>query len=219
MAKYRGPRLRIVRRLGELAGLTRKTTTRDSRPGQHGAARKKPTQFAIRLAEKQKLRYYYGVTEAQLVRYVRQARQQKGSTGQLLLQQLEMRLDNILFRLGFAPTLPAARQLVSHGHVLVSGKRVTIASYPCRPGEVITVAQKEHARTLVRQFLQQATRELPAHLSLNRESLTAMIHQRAERREVPLNLNELLVVEYYSNRISSLSPSEDSNRMIRGGGG
>lgn len=202
MAKYRGPRLRIVRRLGELPALTRKTSRRDSRPGQHGAARIKPSAFSIRLAEKQKLRYYYGVTESQLVRYVRQARRAKGSTGEILLQQLERRLDNIVYRLGFAPTLPAARQLVSHGHILVNGKQVTIASYPCRPREVITVRSKELSRTLVRQNLSQTSREIPTHLSLNRESLTSVVNQRAERREIPLRINELLVVEFFSNRLS-----------------
>lgn len=201
MAKYRGPRLRIVRRLGELPALTRKTTRRDSRPGQHGAARVKPSAYSIRLAEKQKLRYYYGVTEAQLVRYVRQARSAKGSTGEVLLQQLEMRLDNIVFRLGFAPTLPAARQLVSHGHIQVNGKRVTIASYPCRARDVVSVRAKEASRTLVRQTLGQVSREVPAHLSLNRESLTSIVNQRADRREIPLVINELLVVEFFSNRL------------------
>jgi small subunit ribosomal protein S4 len=201
MAKYRGPRIRIVRRLGELPALTRKTTRRDSRPGQHGAARIKPSPFSIRLAEKQKLRYYYGVTESQLVRYVRQARRAKGSTGEILLQQLERRLDNIIYRLGFAPTLPASRQLVSHGHVQVNGKQVTIASYPCRPGEVVTVRTKELSRNRVRQALAQTSREIPAHLSLNRESLTARVQQRASRQEVPLAINELLVVEFFSNRL------------------
>lgn len=201
MVKYRGPRLRIVRRLGELPALTRKTTRRDARPGQHGAARIKPSAYSIRLAEKQKLRYYYGVTESQLVRYVRQARQAKGSTGEVLLQQLERRLDNLVYRLGFAPTLPAARQLVSHGHVLVDGQRVTIASYPCRPREVLSVRNNEASRTLVRQSLGQAAREIPTHLSLNRESLTARVQQRADRREIPLAINELLVVEFFSNRL------------------
>ncbi len=201
MVKYRGPRLRIVRRLGELPALTRKTTRRDSRPGQHGAARIKPSAFSIRLAEKQKLRYYYNVTETQLVRYVRQARRAKGSTGEILLQQLERRLDNVVFRLGFAPTLPAARQLVSHGHVQVNGQRVTIASYPCRAREVVSIRTKEASRTLVRQSLSQASREVPGHLSLNRESLTARVNQRADRQEIPLSINELLVVEYFSNRL------------------
>jgi small subunit ribosomal protein S4 len=201
MVKYRGPRIRLVRRLGELPALTRKTTRRDSRPGQHGAARIKPSAFSIRLAEKQKLRYYYGVSEAQLVRYVRQARRLKGSTGELLLQQLERRLDNLLYRLGFAPTLPAARQLVSHGHVLVNGKRVTIASYPCRPRENISIRNHPASQTLVRQALSQASRAVPGHLSCNAESLTATIHQRADRQEIPLSINELLVVEFFSNRL------------------
>jgi small subunit ribosomal protein S4 len=111
MSRYRGAVLRITRRLGELPGLTRKTTKRNSRPGQHGDQARKPSEYAIRLEEKQKLKFNYGVTEKQLLRYVRDARRIKGSTGEALLQLLEMRLDNIVFRLGMAPTIPAARQL------------------------------------------------------------------------------------------------------------
>ena len=139
MSRYRGPRLRIVRRLGELPGLTRKSARRAYPPGQHGQNRKKRSEYAIRLEEKQKLRLNYGLTEKQLLRYVRKARRVTGSTGQVLLQLLEMRLDNTVFRLGMAPTIPAARQLVNHGHVTVNGRVVNIASYQCRPGEEIAV--------------------------------------------------------------------------------
>ncbi|HEY9887522.1 MAG TPA: 30S ribosomal protein S4, partial [Candidatus Obscuribacterales bacterium] len=113
MSRYRGPRLRIVRRLGELPGLSRKSPRKAYPPGQHGQARKKKTEYAIRLEEKQKLRFNYGVSEKQLVRYVKKARRAGGSTGLVILQMLEMRLDNTAFRLGFAPTIPAARQLVN----------------------------------------------------------------------------------------------------------
>ncbi|HEY9813587.1 MAG TPA: 30S ribosomal protein S4, partial [Candidatus Sericytochromatia bacterium] len=134
MSRYRGPRLRIVRRLGDLPGLTRKTARRAYAPGQHGQNRKKRSEYAIRLEEKQKLRFNYGITERQLLRYVRRARRASGSTGQVLLQLLEMRLDNTVFRMGMAPTIPAARQLVNHGHVTVNGRVVDIASYQCRAG-------------------------------------------------------------------------------------
>ena len=126
MSRYRGPRLKIVRRLGDLPGLTRKAPTRTSPPGQHGSNPKKPkpSQYRIRLEEKQKLRYNYGVTEKQLLRYMQRARRAKGSSGENLLQLLEMRLDNTVFRLGMAPTILAARQLVSHGHIMVNNQRV-----------------------------------------------------------------------------------------------
>lgn len=202
MARYSGPRLRIVRRLGELSGLTRKPLTRLNPPGQHGANAKKTSQYGIRLLEKQKLRYNYGINEAQLVRYVKEARRAKGSTGEILLQKLEMRLDNIVYRLGFAPTVLAARQLVSHGHILVNNVRVTIPSYPCQVKEVITVRNKNHSKTLVTNFLNSnTTNRIPTHLSLNKESLTAVVQQKPARDSMQLAINELLVVEFYSRKL------------------
>lgn len=202
MARYSGPRLRIVRRLGELNGLTRKRLTRLNPPGQHGATTKKTSQYGIRLLEKQKLRYNYCVNEAQLVRYVKEARRAKGSTGEILLQKLEMRLDNIIYRLGFAPTILAARQLVSHGHILVNNVRVTIPSYPCQLKEVITVRNKNHSKALVNNFLtNNTTNRVPAHLTLNKESLTAVVQQKPARDSLQLAINELLVVEFYSRKL------------------
>jgi len=201
MSKYRGPRLRIVRRLGELSACTRKIPKRSTRPGQHGENRRKLTQFAYRLAEKQKLRFYYGISERQLVRYVKSARKAQGSTGQILLQQLEIRLDNIVHRLGWAPTLPAARQLVSHGHILVNKKCVTISSFSCSPNQVITIPDEIPIRRLVEKNLHERIQNLPSHLSLNVGNITAVVNQIADRRSLPLNLNELLVIEYYSNRL------------------
>ena len=128
MSRYRGPRLRITRRLGDLPGLTRKAAKRSNPPGQHGSARRKRSEYAIRLEEKQKLRFNYGISERQLVRYVKKARAMEGSTGSNLLKLLESRLDNVCFRLGFGPTIPGARQLVNHGHVIVNGKPLDIAS-------------------------------------------------------------------------------------------
>ena len=114
MSRYRGPRLRITRRLGSLPGLTRKEPRRAYPPGQHGQNRKKRSEYAIRLEEKQKLRMNYGITEKQMLRYMRKARRATGSTGLVLLQLLEMRLDNTVFRLAMGPTIPGARQLVNH---------------------------------------------------------------------------------------------------------
>lgn len=201
MSRYRGPRLRIVRRLGDLPGLTRKSARRAYPPGQHGQNRKKRSEYAIRLEEKQKLRLNYGLTEKQLLRYVRRARRVTGSTGQVLLQLLEMRLDNTIFRLGLAPTIPAARQLVNHGHITVNGRVVDIASYQIRPGEEIAVRNKEASRKLAEANLQYpGLANLPSHLEFDKNKLVAKVNGVIEREWVALQVNELLVVEYYSRQ-------------------
>ena len=141
MSRYRGPRLRITRRLGDLPGLTRRPQKGLIPPGQHGQARRKRSEYAIRLEEKQKLRFNYGISERQLVRYVKKARAQEGSTGTNLLKLLENRLDNVCFRLGFGPTIPGARQLVNHGHVTVNGRITDIASYQCKAGDVLLLSE------------------------------------------------------------------------------
>jgi len=202
MSKYRGPRLRVVRRLGELPAFTKKTPTRNTRPGQHGASRRKPTQFAYRLREKQKLRFYYGVSEKKLTRYVKIARRTKGDTETILLNQLEIRLDNILFRLGWAPTLPAARQLVNHGNIKVEKRLVTIPSFSCSPGQIITLRDgKTTLRTRVKQAMDRSKKDLPIHLSMNTEGPRAILNSAGTRCEVPFSLNALLIIEYYSNRL------------------
>lgn len=201
MSRYRGPRLRITRRLGELPGLSRKSARRAYPPGQHGQNRKKRSEYAIRLEEKQKLRFNYGVTEKQLLRYVRKARRVTGSTGQVLLQLLEMRLDNTIFRLGMAPTIPAARQLVNHGHVLVNGREVNIASYQCRPGDVISARTNDRTKKLVEANLQYpGLANLPSHLEFDKNKLEGKVNGLVEREWVALQVNELLVVEYYSRQ-------------------
>lgn len=209
MARYRGPRLRIVRRLctgtDTLPGLTRKdrrqSGKRTNPPGQHGAARRKESEYARRLKEKQKLRFNYGVSERQMLRYVRKARRTPGSTGQILLQLLEMRLDNTIFRLGMAPTIPAARQLVSHGHITINGKRVNVPSYQVRAGEEIGVRQTERSRKLVEENLQYpGLANVPTHLEFDKAKLTARVTSTIEREWVALNIDELLVVEYYSRQ-------------------
>ncbi|MEQ9238490.1 30S ribosomal protein S4 [Coleofasciculus sp. E2-BRE-01] len=201
MSRYRGPRLRVVRRLGDLPGLTRKSPRRSYPPGQHGQARRKRSEYAIRLEEKQKLRYNYGVTEKQLLRYVRKARRATGSTGQALLELLEMRLDNTVFRLGMAGTIPGARQLVNHGHVMVNGREVNIASYQCRPGDVIMVKDNERSRRLVEQNLEYpGLANLPSHLEFDKKTFTGKVNGMIEREWVALQINELLVVEFYSRK-------------------
>ena len=201
MSRYRGPRLRVVRRLGDLPGLTRKSARRTYPPGQHGQNRKKRSEYAIRLEEKQKLRFNYGLTEKQLLRYVRRARRVTGSTGQVLLQLLEMRLDNTVFRMGMAPTIPAARQLVNHGHVTVNGRVVNIPSYQCRPGETIAVRNREQSRKLVETNLQYpGLANLPSHLEFDKNKMEGKVNGLIEREWVALQINELLVVEYYSRQ-------------------
>jgi small subunit ribosomal protein S4 len=153
------------------------------------------------LEEKQKLRFNYGLTEKQLLRYVRKARRVTGSTGQVLLQLLEMRLDNTVFRMGMAPTIPAARQLVNHGHVTINGRVVNIPSYQCRPGEVIGVRDRELSRKLVENNLQYpGLANLPSHLEFDKNKMVGKVNAVIEREWVALQINELLVVEYYSRQ-------------------
>ena len=148
MARYTGAKLRITRRLGDLPGLTSKKPKLTQRPGQHGNA-KKLTQYAIRLEEKQKLRFNYGISEKQLMNYIRKAKKIKGATGNILLQLLEMRLDNVIFRLGMAPTIASARQIVGHKHITVNNSCVSIASYQCQPGDIISVKDSSISRQLL----------------------------------------------------------------------
>ncbi|MBE9114784.1 30S ribosomal protein S4 [Lusitaniella coriacea LEGE 07157] len=201
MSRYRGPRLRVVRRLGELPGLSRKTPRHAYPPGQHGQSRRKRSEYAIRLEEKQKLRFNYGINEKQLLRYVRKARRATGSTGEALLQLLEMRLDNTVFRLGMAGTIPGARQLVNHGHVTVNGRVVDIASYQCRPGEIISVRDRDASRRLVQTNMEYpGLANIPSHLEFDKNTMTGKVNSMVEREWVALSVNELLVVEYYSRK-------------------
>ena len=199
MARYRGARLRITRRLGELPGLTRKSARREYPPGQHGQGRRKRSEYAIRLEEKQKLRFNYGVTEKQLVRYVRKARRASGSTGQSILQLLEMRLDNTVFRLGMAGTIPAARQLVNHGHITVNGRVVDIPSYQCRPGDEVAARDRDRSKNLVKANMEfPGLANTPSHLEFDKDKLVGKVTGVIEREWIALQINELLVVEYYS---------------------
>jgi len=201
MARYRGPRLRICRRLGDLPGLSRKTSKKQAPPGEHKEKIRKPSEYALRLEEKQKLRFNYGINEKQLLRYIKAAKKVQGSTGQVLLQLLEMRLDNTVFRLGMAPTIPAARQLVSHGHIFVNNKAVSIGSYQCKPGDSIIIKNQTTSRSLVAKYLKfPGLANLPSHLELNASNFTGKVNGIIEREWVALQLNELLIVEYYSRK-------------------
>jgi small subunit ribosomal protein S4 len=169
MARYTGAKLRITRRLGDLPGLTSKKGKLTQRPGQHGATQKKLTQYAIRLEEKQKLRFNYGLSEKQLMNYIRQAKRIKGATGNILLQLLEMRLDNVIFRLGMAPTIASARQLISHKHIIINESCVSIPSYQCKPGDIVGVKNSTTSKQLVTKNLESpALSNVPQNLEFDK---------------------------------------------------
>nr|YP_009393488.1 ribosomal protein S4 [Bostrychia simpliciuscula]ARW62050.1 ribosomal protein S4 [Bostrychia simpliciuscula] len=201
MSRYRGPRLRISRRLGDLPGLTRKKSNKLLPAGEHGQKSRKPSEYSLRLEEKQKLRFNYGLSEKQLLKNVKIAKKVQGSTGIVLLQILEMRLDNTIFRLGLAPTIPAARQIVNHGHITVNKKTVSICSYQCKPGDIITIKPQKSSTTLIKKYLSfPGLANIPNHLELDKNTLIAKVNGVVERDWVALELNELLVVEYYSKK-------------------
>nr|ATV98560.1 30S ribosomal protein S4 [Barringtonia edulis] len=200
MSRYRGPRFKKLRRLGALPGLTNKRPRAGNDLRNQSRSGKK-SQYRIRLEEKQKLRFHYGLTERQLFKYVRIAGKAKGSTGQVLLQLLEMRLDNILFRLGMASTIPGARQLVNHRHILVNDRRVDIPSYRCKPQDIITARDEQKSRALIQNFLDSSPHEeLAKHLTLYPFQYKGIVNQIIDSKWVGLKINELLVVEYYSRQ-------------------
>ena len=193
MSRYRGPRVKIVKRLGTLPGLTRKSPKK--RPN-----RSRLSQYGIRLCEKQKLRYHYGLSEHQLLRYVKKAKQASGSTSRALMKSLELRLDNIVFRLGFATTIPESRQLINHGHFLVNNKSVDIPSFQCTPGDSITIEDKDQINVWRERINNSSNLSVPTFLELDKEKLIGSVKSIVGRNEVGLNVNELLIVEYYSRK-------------------
>ena len=207
MSRYRGPRLRLLKRLGSLPGfgsklnqkfLEQKKDSRNENLSQTSAKKKKKkSPYRIRLREKQKLRYNYGLTEKNLMQYVKKARQKKISTGEILLNNLEMRLDNIVFRLGIAPTIPAARQLITHGHILLNGKKRNIPSSQCKINDFISINQSKSNTIEMRKV----THTLPEFLTFDSKNATGQIQRYAARNEMDLNINELLVIEYYSRNL------------------
>nr|YP_009973852.1 ribosomal protein S4 [Danaea sellowiana]QNH93766.1 ribosomal protein S4 [Danaea sellowiana] len=205
MSRYRGPRLKLIRRLKDLPGLTMKTLkSKESQIAMDPSASKKISQYCIRLEAKQRLRFNYGLTERQLLKYVRIAGKAKGSTGQVLLQLLEMRLDNILFRLGMSPSIPAARQLVNHRHILVNNRLVDIPSYRCKPKDIINVRNQTNSHSLVKRNLESLDKDkIPEHLTLSLledDKPQGLVNKIVTRDSIGLNINELLVVEYYSRK-------------------
>jgi small subunit ribosomal protein S4 len=202
MARYTGPRDRISRRFGvALFGPSKALERRSYPPGQHGlrGGRRKKSDYAIALGEKQKLRFQYGLLEKQFRRYYEEAAKRRGVTGEILLQLLELRLDNVCYRLGFGNTRTASRQLVGHGHVKVNGRRVDVPSYQCRPGDVIEVMDKPSSKQLVLRMmdLTQAV-SLVEWLTLDRDNLRGTVARVPTREDIDPIVNEQLIVELYS---------------------
>lgn len=205
MSRYTGPRLRIMRGLGvDLPGLSHKSTeSRPNPPGQHGAkgSRRRKSDFSIKLREKQKLRFNYGVSERQLRRLVLDARKSNEPTGDVLLQLLERRLDNVVFRSGFAPTIMAARQLVSHRHVRVNGQTINIPSVRLKVGDEVTIKAKSIDLPIVMGALQEPPLSRPEWLAWDEEKKTGKVSHFPSAEEVPFPIDVQQVVEYYANRL------------------
>lgn len=203
MARYTGPRLRIVRRLGtDLPGLTRKVADRRAYPpGQHGQGRPRTSEFKKQLFEKQKLRYNYGIGERQLRNLFTEAQASREPAGLMLLRLLEQRLDNVVFRLGLAPTIPAARQLVVHRHIIIDGRTVDRPGFRVRPGHEISLHPKSREIAAILASVASPALRLPSGLSFDGKTLTGRMESLPSREDVPVQVQENLVVEYYSPRL------------------
>ena len=209
MARYQDAVCRLCRREGMKLYLKGERcfkekcsfeTRKGKIPGQHGAAKaKKPTGYALQLREKQKVKRIYGVLEKQFRLYFERAEGKKGVTGHNLLSFLESRLDNVVFRLGFAPSRAAARQMVMHGHIQVNGKRVDIPSYQTKAGQTIEISVKAQANDFVKSSLETAAgRGIPQWLTLDAGAFKGSVIAVPKREDVPLDINEQLIVELYS---------------------
>lgn len=201
MARYTGPRVRISRRFGvPIFGPTKYLERRNYGPGVHGPkSRRKSTEYGLGLLEKQKLRYYYGLMERQFRGVYEKALRRRGVTGEQMLQILETRLDNVVFHLGFGTTRAGARQMVSHGHVKVNGRKVSIPSYALRVNDTIEIRDDSRARQMATKNLESSTsRSVPDWLSLNREAFKGVVMRIPSRDEIQPIANEQAVVEFYS---------------------
>ena len=201
MARYTGPRVRISRRFGlPIFGPSKYLERRNYGPGVHGPkSRRKHTDYGLGLIEKQKLRYYYGLLERQFRGVYEKALRRRGVTGEQMLQILETRLDNVVFHLGFANTRAAARQMVSHGHITVNGRKVNIPSFGLKVNDAVVVKNTNVSRQLATKNLETATsRAVPDWLSLNKEDLKGTIMRIPTRDEIQPIANEQAVVEFYS---------------------
>jgi len=201
MARYTGPRVRISRRFGvPIFGPTKYLERRNYGPGMHGPkSRRKTTDYGLGLLEKQKLRYYYGLMERQFRGVYEKALRRRGVTGEQMLQILETRLDNVVYHLGFANTRAAARQMVSHGHVKVNGRKVSIPSFALKVNDTIEVRDSSRARQMATKNLESATsRAVPDWLSLNKDAFKGVVMRIPTRAEIQPIANEQAVVEFYS---------------------
>ncbi len=203
MSRYTGPRLKVMRALGvDLPGLSRKTIAdRPQPPGQHGAKQQRKSGFGLQLQEKQKLRFNYGLGERQMRRLVLDARRDQGATGNKLAELLERRLDNVVFRAGFASSIPAARQLVNHNHLLVNGRAVNIPSFRVRVGDVISVRPKSRELLVVRASMAEPALTRPEWLAADEANFAVTVSHLPDVADIPFPIEMQLVVEYYSQRL------------------
>ncbi|WP_121639461.1 30S ribosomal protein S4 [Virgibacillus sp. Bac330] len=199
MARYTGPVWKKSRRLGiSLTGTGKELDKRPYAPGQHGPnQRKKMSEYGLQQQEKQKLRFMYGLNERQFRTLFNKAGKMKGVHGENFMLLLDSRLDNLVYRLGFARTRRQARQLVNHGHITVDGSRVDIPSYMVKPGQVIGLREKSKNLDIVKEAME-VNNFVPDYLSLDEEKLEGTFTRYAEREELPAEINESLIVEFYS---------------------
>lgn len=200
MARYTGPKTRIARKFGEaIFGPDKWMERKPHSPGQHGLGkrRKKDSEYAVQLREKQKAKYTYGVLERQFEKMYYSASSKRGITGEVLLQLCEARLDNTVFRLGIAPTRRAARQLVSHGHITVDGSMVNVASYSLRPGQSVAVREKSRSLEAITNSVSVNSRRFD-WLEWNSSTMSGKFITMPERAQIPENIREQLIVELYS---------------------
>ena len=199
MARYTGPKTKISRKFGEpIFGASKALQKKAYPPGQHGRGRrKKQSEYAIQLAEKQKAKYTYGVLERQFANVFDKASRKSGITGEILLQLLEARLDNTVYRLGIAPTRRAARQLVSHKHVTVNGEVVNIPSYTLRPNDVVGVREKSKSLEAITDSLKSNVKGY-SWLEWDSVNMNGKFLNSPSREEIPENIKEQLIVELYS---------------------
>ena len=199
MARYTGPKSRIARKFGEgIFGADKVLSKKNYPPGQHGNSRKKNSEYGVQLREKQKAKYTYGVLERQFRNLFERAEKAKGITGEILLQLLECRLDNIVFRLGIAPTRAAARQLVSHRHIVVDGEVVNIPSYAVKPGQVIGVREKSKSLEVIVNSLEGFNHSKYPWLEWDGNTKVGKLLHVPQRADIPENIKEHLIVELYS---------------------
>lgn len=201
MARYTGPKVRVSRRFGQpIFGPAKELEKREYPPGQHGPrGRRKTTDYAVGLTEKQKVRMTYGLQERQFRSLFERAKHERGVTGERFLQLLETRLDNVIYVLGFAKSRPAARQFVNHGHVKVNGRKVDISSYAVVPGDVIEVKDKPVSQQSAARCVEETRlRPQPAWISRTEGALKAVVNRLPTRDEMDPTINEQLIVEFYS---------------------